>query len=233
MKKAARHMSFKKVAGWGGIRRDAGRPNQSGEVGHSKRPRVKGSTPLHVTWRLREKSVNLRCEEVAAVFEKSALGAKKFGLRILHFAILANHLHMMVEAADNSDLASGLRSFVIRFVKGVRQILQGRGPLFAGRYHLHVLKTPTEVKRALTYILQNFAKHSKLLWHLDKYSSAPHFGEWRALLGRNVGPLLAEAARVHELPKYLSGPRSWLAREGWRRGRIGGAMLNSKVLALI
>lgn len=124
---------------------------------------------------------------------------------------------MMVEACDNFSLSRGLKSFAICFAKSVRRIVKIQGPLFAGRYHIHILKTPTEVKRALAYILQNFSKHSKLIWHLDKFSSASHFGQWRSLLNGNPGPLLAEFDGPKKLPPYLTAPRSWLAREGWLR----------------
>lgn len=219
MSKAAGQMSFEKVRGWGGKRPRAGRPGKSGQVSHGKRPSLNGSTPVHVTWRLRADSLNLRCGEVSEVFKASALGAKKCGLRILHYSIQGNHLNIMAEASGNSDLYRGLRSFVVRFSKGVKRIVSVRGPLFAGRYHLHVLKTPTEVKRALAYILQNFSKHAKLIWHLDEFSSAPFFGQWSALLGLNLGPLLKDKENFPDLPMHLSRPRSWLAREGWLRGR--------------
>ncbi len=217
MAKIGTQVAFKKIGGWGGKRRGAGRPGKSGEISHGRRPRLDGSTPLHVTWRLRVASVNLRSGQVSSIFKSSALGAKKFGLRILHYSIQGNHLHLMVEASGNTELTAGLRSFMIRFAKGLRRHANWQGSLFAGRYHLHVLKTPTEVKRALVYVLQNFSKHSKRIWHLDEYSSAPHFGKWKALLNDNTGPLLAEYDGPKTLPVFLSAPRSWLAREGWLR----------------
>lgn len=212
-------MSFEKIRGWGGKRSRAGRPSRSGQVSHGKRPSVTGSTPVHVTWRLKGNSVNLRCFRVSEIFKSSALGAKKFGLRILHYSIQGNHLHIMAEASENSELYRGIRSFVVRFSRGIKGIVSVRGPLFDGRYHLHVLKTPTEVKRALAYILQNFSKHSKLIWYLDEFSSAPFFRQWSALLGLKLGPLLKDKEHFLDLPMHLSRPRSWLAREGWLRGR--------------
>lgn len=202
----------------GGARANAGRSNRSGGVSHGKRPYIKGANPVHVTWRLNGHSVNLRCGQVSEIFKLSAVGAKKFGLRILHYSIQGNHLHLIVEASGNSDLSRGLRSFVIRFVKGIKRLVRFHGPLFAGRYHLHILKTPKEVKRAMAYVLQNFSKHSQRIWHVDEFSSAPHFGQWRELLGR-PGPLLEHADGPKTLPRFLSFPRSWLAREGWMRVR--------------
>jgi hypothetical protein len=73
-------LTFEKVGGWGGKRRGAGRPNQSGQASHGERPLVSGSTPLHITWRLKQASVNLRCGELFEVFKMSALKSKSLGL---------------------------------------------------------------------------------------------------------------------------------------------------------
>ncbi len=213
----AAQLSFKAVNGWGGKRRGAGRPNKSGSVNHMRREEVDFRKPLHLTLKIRSSKWNLRCDEVAVQFKRAAAGAREFGLRVLHYSILKDHVHMIVEARDNEELAAGMRSFGCRFGKGLRKIFGGVGAVFAGRYHLHVLKTPTEVRNALAYVLQNLAKHSKLLGHLDRYSSAPYFAQWRALLGRQMSPILA-GHRAAGLPDYLNRPQSWLARVGWTKG---------------
>lgn len=214
-----KQLSFKKVGGWGGKRKGAGRKNKSGQVSHAKRVRIKHSTPLHATWRLKKGLSGLRCEEFFDVFKKASLEAQKFGLRLLHFSIQGNHLHLIFEARNNETLAQGMRSFGGRIGKAIRRKAGGVGSVFDGRYHLHAIATVSEMKNALAYVLQNTAKHSKLLNHLDRYSSAPYFDKWRKLLSKQCGPLLVD----HEaapLPRYLCEPRSWLAREGWMRARI-------------
>ncbi len=218
MKKTAKQLSFKNVNGWGGKRRGAGRPNESGLVSHAKRPRIKFSTPVHITLKIRDGLVNLRCGEVAAAFKKSAARASVFGFKVVHFSIQNDHVHMIVETPDNESLALGMRSFGCRFGKLVRKIVGGHGPVFSGRYHVSVLNNPTKMKNAMAYVLQNFSKHSKLLNHVDQYSSAAYFVQWNKLLGKKAGPLLVRKSRPPELPFYLSAPGSWLAREGWMRG---------------
>lgn len=214
--KTAAQLSFKAVNGWGGKRRGAGRPNKSGLVNHMKREAVDFKRPLHLTLKVRNAKWNLRCGEVLAQFKRSAAKARLFGVRVLHYSILRDHVHMVVETASNEDLAAGMRSFGASFGKALRNIFGGRGAVFAGRYHLHVLKSPTEVRNALAYVLQNMAKHSRLLQHLDGYSSAPYFDQWKTLLGRHMSPIL-RGHRAAKLPTYLSPPRSWLARVGWTR----------------
>ncbi len=214
--KSAAQLSFIGVNGWGGKRRGAGRPNQSGLVSHMKREDVDFKKPLHVTMKIRSQKWNLRCREVAAEFKRCARRAQVFGLRVLHYSLLRDHIHLIVEARGNDELAAGMRSFGASFGKALRKIFGGVGSVFAGRYHLHVLASPTETKRALAYVLQNFAKHSKLLAHLDAYSSAPYFDSWRTLFGGGLSPILQDH-RASPIPDFLCLPRSWLAREGWRR----------------
>lgn len=241
----AAQAAFKGVNGWGGKRRGAGRKNNSGEVSHEKREKVDYRKPLHLTLKLKDKRWNLRCGEMSAAFKSSAVGAKTFGLKILHYSLLKDHLHILVEARDNDQLTRGMRSFGARFGKAIRKIVGGRGSVFKGRFHLQVITNPTQMRNALTYVLENFSKHSRVLRHIDPYSSAAYFHQWPKLLGRRAGPILDELnsdlSKIfankrnspsrgsqleresqtlhHRLPDYLSPPRSWLAREGWLRAK--------------
>lgn len=213
----SKQMRLKGVGGWGGRRRGAGRPRRSREVSHRRRERVLARTPLHLTWRIRENGVNLRCREVLTCFQTAALGAQAFGLRVIEFSLQHNHLHMIVEVRDNSSLALGMRSFGCRLGKALRKIMGGVGSVFEGRYHLHVLRTPTQMRNALAYVLQNYSRHARLLRHVDEFSSGPYFAAWRKLFGRELGPLLSRRRRRGR-PEFLGDARSWLAREGWMRG---------------
>ncbi|MGE4133609.1 MAG: hypothetical protein AB7F86_18375 [Bdellovibrionales bacterium] len=197
-----------------------------------KRPRVKASTPLHLTWKLRKDTVNLRCNDVLKVFKLATARAKGYGLRVLHFSLQSNHLHLLVECKDNEALKRGTKSLASGLGKGIRKLVGGRGRVFVGRFDLKVLVNPTTVRNAMAYVLQNYSKHGNLLNHVDRYSSAPFFTQWRLLLGRNVGPLLEDIDStfttgaklnrnsIQRLPHFLSPPQSWLAREGWMRARL-------------
>ncbi len=221
----AAQTSFEVLQGWGGKRRGAGRKNKTRQVGHMKRDTVNPKTPLHLTLKIRDAKWNLRCGEVAAAFKASGEGAKKFGLFILHYSIQRDHLHLLVETRDNESLGRGMRSFGSRFGKAIRRLIGGRGSVFSGRYHLTVIRNPTQMRNALAYVLQNFAKHARLLKHIDAFSSAPYFAQWRMLLGRDAGPILESLGRSVErgLPPHLCAARSWLARDGWMRARKASA----------
>ena len=92
--------------------------------------------------------------------------AKHYGLRVNQFALLGNHLHLIVEVASRRHLQRGMRSFAGRLGKAIRQMEGGRGAVFRDRFHAHVLKTPSEYLAALKYVLLNRAKHAgrRLTW---------------------------------------------------------------------
>src|SRR6185312_4225793 len=96
-----KQLELKKVKGWGGKRRGAGRPNLSGMVGHAKRPEVDFKKPLHLTLKLNKGLPTLRTRQMTKAFRKAADHARKFGLNVIHFALLKDHLHLIAEARDN------------------------------------------------------------------------------------------------------------------------------------
>jgi REP element-mobilizing transposase RayT len=233
MAKRPKQMSFEKVNGWGGKRTGAGRPNFTNTVNHMKRPRVRINEPLHLTMRLKDKLPSLRKPTLLKEFKKSIRNAKEFGLFVLHFAVEENHIHIIVEAKSQKDLANGMRSLGGRFGRILRMHAESRngksarkdpGAVFAGRYHIHVLKTPTEMRNALKYVLLNHAKHLKLIDHIDYFSSGPYFSKWKALLGPKASIMVIEQLETRRkanadafIDSSLSPPQSWLARVGWLR----------------
>lgn len=212
-------LAFPKVNGWGGKRRGAGRPSRSGRVNHMKRAKVNFQKPLHITMKLASKNWSLRCGDMYGVFKRNSERAKRFGLNIVHYSLLKDHLHLIVEVKDNKTLALAMRSFASGMAKGIRAFIGGRGEVFNGRFHMRAIENPTQMRNTVIYVLQNQAKHQGVIDHFDQYSSAWHFKEWKKLAKARISPLLYQRARSSaQLPPHLSAPRSWLAREGWRRG---------------
>ncbi|MGZ3723349.1 MAG: hypothetical protein ACXVA9_10485 [Bdellovibrionales bacterium] len=216
----AKQLEFKKVKGWGGKRRGAGRPNRTGQVSHAKRERVDFKKPLHITLKLKKGVANLRNRQTLMNFRNAVNSAKPFGLNVIHYSLQNDHVHLIVEAKDSASLGNGMKSLCCRVGKAVRKIAGGTGAVFMGRFHMHVLKTPTEMKRALEYVLLNTAKHMKHLEHIDEFSSGVAFAEWRKLIGRRLSGLIeSQVRKAPSVFRELSAPQSWLCREGWMRAR--------------
>src|SRR5438874_2322847 len=102
-----RQMVFK-LRTWGGKRRGAGRKPNSAKAGvsHLARPEVKERYPVHVTLRLLPGAGYLRAYSRAKVIEHALREAReRFGVRIIHYSIQGNHLHLLVEAEDAASLS--------------------------------------------------------------------------------------------------------------------------------
>jgi REP element-mobilizing transposase RayT len=192
-------------------------------VEHVTRPAHRGRHPVHVTLRSQ-----LRCLRAQFVFPTVRLTLRSLRerqevFRVVHFSVQANHLHLLVEAADKVELSSGLRSLAIRLALRVNRLLMRRGKVWADRSHQHTLTTPRAVRHALVYVLANFRKHAVGATGLDRCSSAAYFTGFRdqpcppqsrrAQRAPPGTPLFA--GKDEDIPVSL--PRSWLLANGWKR----------------
>jgi REP element-mobilizing transposase RayT len=99
--------------------------------------------------------------------KRAILNSRKQGLKIVHFSLQSNHIHLIVEADNNQILESGMRSLTVTFAKGL-----SKGKVQIERYHLHVLKCLQETKNAVIYVLFNRQKHEKGTYSVvDEYAS--------------------------------------------------------------
>ena len=147
---------------WGGRREGAGRPPANGKSGvpHLPRPALASRFPVHVTWRMKGHVWNLRSRRSErALAPAFYAGAERDGFRLVHFAVMGNHIHLMVEASDRMRLARGMQGLGVRIARRLNRMMRGHGRVIADRYHAHILKTPTEVRHTRQYLLTNAAKH--------------------------------------------------------------------------
>src|SRR5262249_49069461 len=86
-------------------------------------------------------------------------GANRFGFRLVHYSVQGNHLHLLVEAQDERSLSRGMNGLGVRVARGVNKAMERRGRGLDDRYHAHILRTPTEVRHARTYLLRNARRH--------------------------------------------------------------------------
>jgi len=204
----------------GGRRRGAGRkPNgPRAGVSHLSRPNLAARFPVHVTLRLRDGIPSLRTGRMHAALrsclaEANARAEEAGRGRVVHYSIMPNHLHFLWEARDGAALSRGVQGLATRIARAVNRVGQRSGKVFGDRYHARILKTPREVRLALTYVLSNARRHglvrgrTSATW-VDPYSSAAVFDGWRTKV---TGP-------AFDLP--VSKARTWLLAVGWRRSGL-------------
>lgn len=193
---------------WGGRRKGAGRKPKHPRPGmirpgvpHRTRPELKGRHPVHVTLRRLEGISSLRRSDIRRAVETAfRAGRDRFGFRLVHYSIQANHIHLLVEAEDELALSRGMQGLTIRCARAINRALGRSGKVFADRFHAHALGTRREVANALRYVLENASHHGNFTPR-DSYSSQRWL--WREP---------DDAAPVRP-------PRTWLLRVGWRDAR--------------
>ena len=198
----------------GGPRKGAGRPSKPGSISHRRRPSFAAECPLHVTLRFAEHVWNLRAQRCLRPIDRALRALlSPSSARVTHFSVQGNHVHLVVEAEDRAALTRAMRSLTIRIARRLNRVMGRRGRVLAQRYHARALRSPTEVRNVIRYVLANHARHVPGAPLADPWSSAPAFAEW-VQLG------LPAASVRYALPGVdppVSAPRTWLVRTGWHR----------------
>ena len=203
---------------WGGARKGAGRKPKNGHaagVQHRSRGSLSASHPAHVTMKLKSGLPRLRNpDEYEALRTAFTRGKERFGLRLTHYVVLNDHIHLVVEAADRDSLRRGIQGLAVRIARALNKLWRRNGKVFADRYHDHVLRTPREVRNALAYVMHNAKKHEaegrmvRQPHAIDRFSSAPWFdGFVERITVRGIDVTIRPVANA----------RTWLLTKGWRR----------------
>jgi REP element-mobilizing transposase RayT len=149
---------------------------------------------------------NLRSERSWTVIHRALAAARRRpDARIVHFSVLGNHLHLILEADGPKALANAMRALSIRLARGLNGMMGRSGPVFADRYHAHVLRTPSEVRNALRYVLGNFASHAARRGEPMRGGRVDPFSSAAVKAPREAQGALFEEAVTH-------APRTWLVR---------------------
>jgi REP element-mobilizing transposase RayT len=214
-----RHLQFPQH---GGARKGAGRKPKGKRAGpsHAARPSTPARHPLLVTQRLCAGLPSLRHRaELEVIRGAIAESAQRDGFRIVHFSIQSNHLHSICEARDARCLTSGMRSLAVKIAVRLNALWKHAGQVFAERFHARALETPSEVRNALAYVLNNACKHGIFADAPDPFSSGPWFDGWDlATAPSRHRAVEAESARQQASPTAIA--QTWLLRSGWRRGGL-------------
>ena len=224
----------------GGKRRGAGRKPKGRRAGspHKARPELLARHPVHVVLRVIGAVGNLRRRfTYRAIREATLTTARREDFRIVHVSIQCTHVHLLVEADHKEALASGMQGFQISAAKQLNAaISQGkpgprrRGTVFPDRYHAEVITSPRQARHALNYVLNNWRKHQEdralpmSEWKIDWFSTAAMFPGWAEYAPYEEEPFLWRGPETYD-PLVVYQPRTWLLRDGWRKG---GAAISTR-----
>ena len=80
-------------------------------------------------------------------------GKERFGMRLVHYSVQSNHVHLIVEAVDRRALMRGMRGLTIRCARQLNKAWGTRGPVFGARYTARILHALADVRNTLAYVL--------------------------------------------------------------------------------
>ncbi|MBC8070502.1 MAG: transposase, partial [Deltaproteobacteria bacterium] len=199
----------------GGKRAGAGRKRQSprARVPHVRRPMMRPEHPVQVTLRACAGLPNLRERGPWVVIVRVLRALReRADFRVIHYSVMSNHLHFVVEADGRDALSSGMIALATRLAISLNRLFERKGPMFDHRFHARALTTPRAVRVSLHYVLSNLRKHAaqggqhvEPGW-IDDRSSGRIFDGWRT-----------SASEPHPRDYGTSPARTWLLRVGWRR----------------
>jgi REP-associated tyrosine transposase len=197
----------------GGKRRRAGRKPRRGRAGvpHRSRGEVLPTTPVHIGLKVAADISNLRHPTLFGPLREAIYqGADHFGMRVVHFSAIKDHLHFIVEAQGARSLARGMQGLAVRVAKRINKVLGRRGAVFIERYWSRVLHTPSEARSCLSYVLKNKLGHNRRRgivhgsrW-VDFCSSGERFTGWKGIVVTLPDDTLP-----------IGRPRCHLLRRGW------------------
>lgn len=214
----------------GGKRKNAGRPPKGERPSerHVTRDRFDKLTVVHVTLRLVERYGTLRRRDAFLALRRATRAVlERPDFRIVHASPETDHLHLVVEAENHGGLSRGMQAFQISAAQHLNRVMEKRrkrrvrGQVFADRYNSRLVRSPTQARNVLNYVLNNWRRHrhddaeafgNERFWDVDYMSSAVSFSGWKELettrFQYDVGP---------ELRLCVSPPHSWLLAAGWRK----------------
>ena len=150
----------------------AGRPaiNDIG-IRHIKRPKISRLTTLHLTIKVRSNKADIKSKKILKALHHAIKRARLKKLRVIHYTLEFNHLHLLIECESHKTLHQGMQAFGISLSKAINRIKKLKGTVYKHRYHLKKLATRRELKNALHYIFNNGKKHKRTNSILDPYNS--------------------------------------------------------------
>jgi putative transposase len=174
--------------------------------------------PLHVTLRAKKDVPSFRSKRRYMRMRESIRAASvRFGMRVVHFTLMDNHVHLIVEAMDRRALTRGMQGLAIRLAKSANGKWRD-GKVFRDRYHAVVLESPRQVRSAVAYVLLNGRRHTRPAGPaegIDPCSSGHWFGGWSVDVTalKVAGSVFIECSG--KAP--VAAPRTWLLGVGWKR----------------
>ncbi len=186
----------------------AGRPALHDKgIRHCERERIHKPTSLHLTIKVRDNKADIKNKSLLKALHHAIKRARLKNIKVLHYSLEYNHIHLLVEASSNANLHQGMQALGISLAKKINAIKRLKGTVYKHRYHLRKLSSPRELKNVLHYIFNNGIHHSRTSSILDPYNSLPAFNNLKSLYGpiaKKIEANIENSLFLSKLRKELS-----------------------------
>jgi len=122
----------------------------------------------------------------------------------VHFSVQGNHAHFIVEAPDAVALGRAMKGLEVRMARALNKVMDRKGPVFADRYHAHLLLSPREAAYAIRYVLDNWIRHA-----VREGQPVPS----------GVDPYCSAAPPPEHGPPLVAEPHWWMLTVGVRKSQ--------------
>lgn len=151
--------------------KNAGRPALHDRgIRHIKREEIRRESPLHLTLKLIRADIQNKI--ILKALRHAIIRARLQGLKIIHYSLEYDHVHLYAESRGNKILAKAMKALGVSFVKKINRHFKSKGSCYKTRYHLRILKSAREVKNVINYIFKNGIKHKRTKSMINLYNSA-------------------------------------------------------------
>lgn len=150
----------------------AGRPaiHDKG-IRHTCRPHIRMKTPLHLTIKVRSNKADIQNKIILKALHRAIMRARIKGLKVLHYALEYNHVHLLIEADNNKNLHKGMQAFGITIAKAINKFKRDKGAVYKHRYHFRQISSLRDFSNVLNYIFHNGIKHGSSKRLISFYNS--------------------------------------------------------------
>jgi len=150
----------------------AGRPMiHDPGIRHRERPFLTKAASLHLTVKVKRIKADMKNKAVLSILKRAIMNARKQGLRVIHFTLEYDHIHLLIEAENNEILGKGMQSFGVTFSKAINRMKKQSGGVYKHRYHFRQISGVRQLKNVLNYIFTNGVKHKTAKSLVNPYNS--------------------------------------------------------------
>lgn len=153
------------------LKRAGRKPIHDPGIRHTSRPILKRPASLHLTVKVRKNKAEIKNKSVLKLLKHAIQNARRQGLRVIHYSLEYDHVHLLIEAENNFILGRGMQSFGVTMAKGINRLKRLKGSVYKHRYHFRMIFSTRQLKYVMNYIFTNGMKHKRSKTIQDPYNS--------------------------------------------------------------